>query len=298
MPTLTLAHGLVDTEGHRHRDAVLAPPDGRLEELLATTLPTGAGGSVHVRAAVRAGVLAQCLDALGGYERPGADVVAALTRGDGDLVALNVRRALVGDALALVVRCASPVCGELADVDVDVAELLPEVGEPDPEWFDVDAGAHGRARLRAATGVDDAALDGLDAPADERTATLMDRLVADAYDGAGTAVGPWRALPAPLRTRALVVLATAPTAPTTVLEVGCPSCGAVLELALDPWVLLARELRAGGGRLVLETHCLAFHYGWSQDEVYDLTRERRWAYLALLRAQLTGAALETAVDRG
>ena len=298
---LTLGRGLIDTDGGRHRDAVLTAPDGRLEFALADAVRVSPG-VVRVAPAVRHQVLASCLERVGGYDAPDAGLVAALSRGDADLVALAVRRALLGPTLALVVRCANPACAELADVDVELADLLPETDEPEPEWFVADAGESGRAVLRAVTGADDETLESVEGPESARTAALMVAVVrtvevSDTAEPLRNAEA-WSQLPSALRTAVLVALARRPLAPTTHLQVGCPACDAVNEVRFDPLVLLGRELSSGSGRLLLETHCLAFHYGWSEDAVLDLSRDRRWAYLALLRAQLTGAPLETAVGRG
>ncbi|WP_298460944.1 hypothetical protein [uncultured Cellulomonas sp.] len=300
-PGLTLGRGLIDTDGGRHRDAVLAAPDGRLELALAEAVRV-TPGPVRVPPAVRHRVLAACLERVGDYEEPDAALVAALSRGDADLVALAVREALLGPTLALVVRCANPVCAELCDVDLELADLLPDTREPEPEWFVAEAEGVGRVVLRPVTGADDEALEGVPGSPATRTGALMAAVVR-AVDVGGDAVplpdpDAWWALPAPLRTAALVALGRRPLAPTTALQVGCPACRAVNEVRFDPIVLLGRELQAGAGRLLLETHCLAFHYGWSEDAVLDLPRDRRWTYLALLRAQLTGQPLETAVGHG
>lgn len=292
---LTLGRGLIDTDGRHHRAAVLAPPDGWLEAHLAEEVDVGPGPA-RVPAAVRHRVVAACLERVGGYEQPDAEVVAALSRGDTDQIAFAVHAAMLGPAVALVVRCPNPACGELADVDLDIADLLADTTVPEPEWFVAESEA-GHVVLRTPTGADLQALDGLDEP--ERTATLMAAVVRSAESRDSTPLDTtWAALPAPLRTAALLALARRPVAPTTDVQVGCPTCHAVMELRVDPLVLLARRLRSGAGRLLLETHCLAYHYGWSEETVLDLPRERRWAYLALLRAQVTGAPLESAVDHG
>jgi hypothetical protein len=309
-----LGRGLVDTDGVRHRDAVLVPPDGWLEAAVADAVD--ATGATPVLPATRHALLAACVERVGGYREPDAEVVAALSRGDLDQLALGLRRALLGSGLALVLRCANPACREEADVDLAVEDLLADADTPEPEWFVARAGDGTQVVLRAATGADDLAVAAAGGPPAARTATLMARLVRGVRQDDATAPGgpetradddvdlpvetpaDWLALPTAQRTAALLALADVPTAPTTDLQVGCPACAAVIEVRLDPLVLLARELRAGGDRLLLETHCLAFHYGWSEEAILALPRHRRWGYLALLRAQVTGAPLETAVGGG
>lgn len=292
---LTLGRGLIDTDGRRHRAAVLARPDGWLEAHLAEEVDPRPG-PVRVPAGVRHRVVAACLERVGGYEHPDEETVASLTRGDTHQIAFAVHAAMLGPAVALVVRCPNPTCGELADVDLDIEELLADTTVPEPEWFAAESEG-GRVVLRTPTGADLRTLEGLDGR--ERTAALMAAVVRSAATQDGTPVDTrWASLPASLRTAALLALARQPVSPTTDLQVGCPTCRAVIELHVDPLVLLARRLRSGAGRLLLETHCLAYHYGWSEEAVLDLPRERRWAYLSLLRAQVTGAPLESAVDHG
>lgn len=284
---VTLGRGLIEESGTRHREAVLLRPDGWLEAMVADAVDP----AVPVTPRVRHAVLAAALEAIGAYGAPDAALVAALSRGDADQLALGLRRAVLGSPLSLVLRCANPACREAADVDLTVEDLLADVTEPEPEWFAAPAADGTEVVLRAATGADDEAVAAV--PAAERTAALMARLVRGVESAAD-----WRALPPAQRTAALLALAAVPHAPTTDLQVGCPACAAVMEVRLDPLVLLARELRAGGDRLLLETHCLAFHYGWSEEAILALPRQRRWGYLALLRAQVTGAPLETAVSVG
>ena len=286
-----LGRGLVDTDGVRHRTAHFVPPDGWLEA--AVTEAVDPTGPAPVDPGTRHRVLAGALERIGGYAEPDAALIGALSRGDLDQLGYGLRRAVLGSALALVLHCANPACREAADVDLTVEDLLAATVEPEPEWFAARAADGDEVLLRAATGLDDLAVAAVDGPPEVRTAALMARLVRDVASPAD-----WLARPAAQRTAALLALAAAPVAPTTDLQVSCPSCAAVMEVRLDPLVLLARELRAGGDRLLLETHCLAFHYGWSEEEILALPRQRRWGYLALLRAQVTGAPLESAVGVG
>ncbi|MFE9692386.1 hypothetical protein [Micromonospora sp. NPDC005806] len=293
---VTLPRGLVDADGARHRDAVLLPPDGWLEAaLVEAVIDAGAAAGVpgaRLRPAVRHGLLAGSVDRIGAHAAPDAAAVASLTRGDADQLAYGLRRAVLGDRLALVLRCANPACREQADVDLALDDLLADDTGPEPEWFTVAVPGAEPVQLRAPTGADDEALAAVAGPPESRTAALLARLLPR------TTAEDWSARPAPERAAILLALAELPAGPVRHVQVPCPSCGALMEATLDPLVVLARELRAGGDRLLLETHCLAYHYGWSEEEILGLPRGRRWGYLGLLRAQLTGAPLETVVGGG
>jgi hypothetical protein len=120
----------------------------------------------------------------------------------------------------------------------------------------------------------------------QRAAVLWDRLL-DACD----APAPWPALSPVTRHTLARALAETGTLPDLLFVSACPVCGVLVELELDPFDLLARELSLGADRLLAEVHCMAFHYGWSEDAVLSLPRARRWRYLELLRRQLEGRPL-------
>jgi len=126
----------------------------------------------------------------------------------------------------------------------------------------------------------------------ERAAALWARLVELGPEPMSTA--RWLALPATARHAIALALAEHGRAPDLTLVARCPACRALLELDLDPFGLLARELRAGGERIFAEVHALAFHYHWSEDAILALPRPRRWKYLELLARELEGRPL---VDR-
>lgn len=278
---VTLPHGLYDEDGTCHRHAALRPLTGGEELLLAA-------GEGAPSAQASSALLASCLARLGGFERVDAGLTAALTRGDRHHLALHLRGQMYGDRISLVVRCPSPGCAALADVDARISSLAPERPEPAPEHLVVDTPA-GRATVREPTGEDDAALEKASVSRAERAAILWSRLVE--LDGRALSPSDWTALPAAARHAVALALAEGTSAPDLGLIARCPTCAAWLELELDPFALLARELRGGAERIEAEVHCLAFHYHWSEAEILALPRARRWRYLELLRRELEGRPL-------
>jgi hypothetical protein len=281
---LLLPRGLYDAEGACHRLAVLRALSGAEEVMLASS-----------RRALLSTLLQACLERIGGYERPGRDHVEALTRGDRHFLALHLRAALFGDRISLVVACANPACAARADLELEVSALAPERSEPGPEFLEVATPA-GTARLREPTGADDTFLAGLaEAPPDgdrpARSAHLWSRLVLDLAGEGALSPQRWLSLEPPVRQAIALGLAEGTSGPDLGFVTGCPSCGAMMELELDPLALLVRQLRQGTERLSAEVHCLAWAYGWSEADVLALPRPRRWRYLELVRRQVEGRPL-------
>ncbi|WP_158623815.1 hypothetical protein [Corallococcus llansteffanensis] len=276
-----LPHGLFDEDGRCHRQGELRPLTGRDEWTLAV-----AGDRPTPRAVSE--LLASCLGRLGDYARVDAALTSALTRGDRHHLALHLRARMYGDRLSLVARCPAPGCGAMADVDVRLSALAPERPDAAPEVLGVPL-PEGRAEVREPTGEDDAVLAEVPGPRAERSALLWSRLVE--VDGQPLTPDGWKALPVRSRHAVALALAEGTTAPDLGLLGRCPQCSAWLELELDPFALLARELRGGAARLESEVHCLAFHYHWSEADILALPRARRWRYLELLRNELEGHPL-------
>ncbi|NOK18742.1 hypothetical protein [Corallococcus carmarthensis] len=276
-----LPHGLFDEDGRCHRQGELRPLTGREEWALAQ-----AGQRPGPRALST--LLAACLGRLGDYPRVDAELAACLTRGDRHHLALHLRARMYGDRMTLVARCPVPRCEAMADVDVRLSALSPERPVDAPEVLSV-ALPEGRAEVREPTGEDDALLAEAQGTRAERAALLWSRLVV--VDGQALSPSAWLALPTRSRHAVALTLAEGSSAPDLGLLARCPKCSAWLELELDPFALLARELRGGAARLETEVHVLAFHYHWSEADILALPRARRWRYLELLRNELEGRPL-------
>ncbi|SDZ14692.1 hypothetical protein SAMN05444365_10617 [Micromonospora pattaloongensis] len=286
MPSELLLHrGLVDATGARHRRVSLRPLGGHEEAALAEAVSLD-GGAPDERTVHE--VLAACIERLGGYRHVTAEHAAALTRGDRQRLALALRGIMLGDPLVLTLRCSSAACGELADLELHVSSLLgggATEPDPEPQWWAVET-PDGVLHVRAPTGADDEACAGLPGGTAQRAGVLWDRLL-----DVGDPPAAWADL-APVTQQLLArTLADSGTLPDLLFVSACPACGALLELELDPFQLLARELALGADRLLAEVHCLAFHYGWGEEAILALPRPRRWRYLELLRRQLESRPL-------
>jgi hypothetical protein len=277
---VALPYGLWDVDGVCHRRAVLRPLSGREELMLAGAM---------LEPGAQSELLAACLSRLGDYDAVDAELTSLLTRRDRVYLALRLREQLYGDRIAMVARCPSPGCGAASDVDLRISELAPDSGAnvPLPESVELQTPS-GPARVRQPTGVDDALVHA--APTrHEKSALLWSRLVE--LDGKPLTPPEWARLPALTRHTIALELAESARSPELNFVARCPSCAAWLELGLDPFALLARELSQGSDRLLAELHCLAFHYHWSEPEILALPRPRRWRYLELLRRELEGRPL-------
>ncbi len=273
--TVELPHGLFDADGVCHREVVLRAMTGH-EELMLADAEHGAGAVSDL--------LVSVIERLGDYERVDRELVTALTRGDRQTLVLHLRAGLYGDQLSLVVRCANPACAALADVDLRISELVPARGEPRPHI--ACETPSGTAHVHEPTGADDAAVAAHPGTRAERVALLWSRLVE--LDGKRLDPAGWLALPVATRHALALALADGMRAPELAVIAPCPSCRAHVEIVLDPFALLARELQLGGDRLLAEVHALAFHYHWPEREILSLPRTRRWRYLELLGRELEG----------
>jgi len=280
---VALARGLIDETGTRHRRALLRPLDGWQEWSLAATSGRMEPAAIHA-------LLASCVARLGGYTEVGVAQTAALSRGDRNRLALELRGLLFGEQLLLTQRCPNPDCAQLADLDLSVPELLGEVGPAEPEWFVAETPA-GPALVRPPTGFDEEVSLAHAGSRAEKGDVLWSRIVGSLGDRRTLSPEEWQILDPGIRQSIALALAEGEVAPDLSFVSRCPSCDAWIELDIDPFDIVAREVRLGAGRLLAEVHCLAFHYGWTEDAILALPRSRRWRYLELLRDQIEGRPL-------
>jgi hypothetical protein len=66
------------------------------------------------------------------------------------------------------------------------------------------------------------------------------------------------------------------------IAVTCPECNAAWEVAFDPGTYLWHELDAAAIRVLREVDALATAYGWSEEQILDLSPRRRAIYLRMV----------------
>jgi hypothetical protein len=203
-------------------------------------------------------------------DRPGALVV----QGKAATLASAVRdRALAGIYLqnygAMIwssLRCTA--CGERYDLSLSLPDLLKTYSmampPPDGMYQTVDG-----VRFRLPTGVDELAVIGLPPQAARRE--LLKRCMLTEYVDADTVEA--------------VMEAAAPLL-NTELQGTCPECGVVQIMGFDMGTYLLRQLLSDKERLPGEVHTLAMVYGWSHNDILNLTRSERRRYIALIEASM------------
>jgi hypothetical protein len=70
------------------------------------------------------------------------------------------------------------------------------------------------------------------------------------------------------------------------LDLTCPECQHQSVAPFDVTAFFFEEMKTNQKNLLREFHTLAFYYHWSEDEILNLRRDRRHAYLELLSEAL------------
>lgn len=192
---------------------------------------------------------------------------------DVDAALLGVRRAVLGERVVATVRCSAPACGAPSDVELMVSDYLAAHAREQPPgttptaesgWFALDGEA---VRFRLPTAADLRAIYGC--------ANGEDALAARCVQPAGAAADP------------RVGAAMEALGPSLARELlgACAECGAELRVGFDPMRFVLNELRERATPIYDEVHLLASRYGWSEDAILSLPRQRRVRYVERVLAE-------------
>lgn len=199
---------------------------------------------------------------------PAVDLAAA---------ALLIRGCWLGNAISADAMCPAPECGEPIDVAFDIPTYLEH---------------HRPRRPRAVRADEDGWLTLRGMEVRFRIPTIADLLAALEGGGGQTllalCVRPSDPTASDLRRidRALELLAPRLDGE---LQGTCPGCGENVELRFEPGGYVLAELRDASAGLYTQVHELALAYHWSEEAILALDRDRRAAYMALIRGEVVFA---------
>lgn len=203
-------------------------------------------------------------------DRPGVMLIAGqavnLTSAARDRVLACIYTQSYGDLIRSSRLCAA--CGNHYDLSFKLSDLLKGYAMQSPPADGIYQTAEG-ARFRLPTGIDELAVIGLPPQAARRAllkrCTVTEDADPDRIEAAMEAVAPLL---------------------STELQAICPECATAELMDFDMGTYLLRRLLNDQERLPNEVHMLAMAYGWSHDNILDLTRAERRRYMALIEASL------------
>lgn len=239
----------------------LRPPSGEDELFLAEI----AGAAPWFRAEAAKRLAPPCREDTVWEALPFADVDAAL---------LALRRYLKGDRILTEVRCES--CRSLADISISIEEYLAANAPCRVRGLELDDnGIHTYrgSRFRVPTTLD-VVEESLRFGTGERAADELSRRCAVLDDE-----------PLP-RTVSRVLDSIAPIL-AGIVDGGCPTCGATIQVWFEPGAFVLEEFRIAAGMVVEQAHLLAATYGWSEESILAMPSQRRQVYAAYIVEERT-----------
>jgi hypothetical protein len=192
---------------------------------------------------------------------------------DVDAALLALRREVIGDRVVATVHCTAAACRAPSDLEFRVSEYVADVVSEQtaettcdarPGWFSLRGLA---LRFRLPTAADLLAISGC--------ANAEDALAARCVEPVEAAADP------------RVGAAMEALAPSLARELHgtCAECGADVRVLFDPLRFVLDELRDRAASIYDEIHTLASRYGWSEDEILSLSRQRRARYVERVLAE-------------
>jgi hypothetical protein len=206
----------------------------------------------------------------------GRDELAALTIGQRDALLLALRLATFGDVLTGVSHC--PVCASTVEFELSCRALRSGVTTPHTEQLS-EGGYKLMIRPLNSFDLAEAAMAETE---EESRAVLLQRCVSEAlYQDQTVTI---EALPGEIEERIAESALAADAQAEMLLDMNCPECRHRWQSVLDIAHVLWLEISARAQRLLFEVHVLAKAYGWRETEIFELSPQRRAAYLQMATA--------------
>lgn len=277
-----LPGGYWDPNGQLHRAFELAALNGRDEEHLAAAV--GKQPSTLVTE-----VLSRRVRRIGDINPVSPEVARQLLVADRNYLLLRLRQATFGDRVRANLFCPWPDCCEHVSVDFSIADLPVERAQHHAPLHTMtltaceNDGPPIDVTFRLPNGADQEEVSALLASNEAAALTvLLSRCI--------TRIGPHEspdeariaALPAMARSEIELRMEELAPKVSQSMDITCAECGRPFTAPIDIQRFFFGELRTDDDMLYREVHYLAYHYHWGEDEIMQLTRDKRQKYIEVL----------------
>lgn len=202
--------------------------------------------------------------------------LAALSLGQRDALLLSLRRATFGNALPCTSRC--PACSGTIEFELNCSSLQTGAAGPHQEQLSHDGYS---ITIRPLDSFDLAAAASAETASQSRALLLSRCVSAVRYKDKAMEAA---ALPVEIQSRVAESALAADSQAEIMLELDCPDCQQQWQSVLDIGNVLWLEISTRAQLLLLEVHQLARAYGWGEREIFQLSPERRAAYVQMVAA--------------
>jgi hypothetical protein len=181
-----------------------------------------------------------------------------------DRALFDFRAQMFGERVEAVTAC--PDCAEQLEMQLPLAQIAPAKTATRKSRFQTMHLDGARVRCRAPNSEDLLAISASRDVAQARTQLIARCIQTDDPE---------------LRERAAALLTGAP-ADDVELNLMCPACGHTWQAPFDIATFVWRELDDWAQRTLREIHVIAGAYGWSEDEILQLSARRRQMYVEMI----------------
>ncbi len=286
-----LPGGYVDEKGMVHRETELVPLSGKEEELLTKNIGSGESASLLTT------VLSRCVRRIGMITSISYEVIRNLLIADRQFLLLELRKLTFGDKIQATLLCPWPDCGNKMDIDFSINDISVEESKDKGPLYQMDlspdaAFTNGKKkfteiRFRLPNGGDQEAISPL-IHQNEGLAfsMLLKRCIQK--------IGPYEKLEeehiyqlSPLARMEIEkqMDAVSPKVDLT-MTANCPECNREFDVPFDIHNFFFGELQTSLNMLYREIHYLAYHYHWSEKEIMEMPREKRYHYIEVLAEEI------------
>jgi Family of unknown function (DUF6760)/T4 bacteriophage base plate protein len=286
-----LPGGFFAEDGTLHQEVQLSALTGREEELLAQRDNTQSASLVTT-------ILSQTIKRLGTIAPVSETITGKLLVADRQFLLLKLRELTFGDKVEATLTCPWPDCGKKVDMNFSTHDIPVKESKEKAPYYSMKLSQEAAFKIESGELVREVMFRLIDGSDQEVVSPLLRRNEAEALSlllkrcilRIGDIQNPGDELLSRLSPLARMeiekeIAIRAPHVEMN-MEASCPECKREFDVPFDIHNFFFGRMRTSLDLLYREIHYLAYHYHWSENEILDMTRDKRHKYIEVLADEI------------